>query len=491
MSNNIGRITPVETTVAVPPQPLSAGKLSTSTKFFYGIGDWGTAAATLARQLFWFVFLTEVVGLPAGVAGIVSLFGRIWDAINDPLIGTISDHISSCWGRRRPFFLIGAIPFGFSFFLMFAVPVLPNLVWYTIYYIIVFLIFDTSYTLINVPYTALTAELTEDYDERSSLTGWRMSVAILANLITAGLFKLLAENVFANWFGDAPHALQYGYMVSAALWGLSMTLSTLIVFTFIREPVRTEAQTPPIRPIQTFKEVFSNRPFRLAATIYLLTLVSVDIVATVMVPFLLFYLGFDRGWDSAMLAVVMLVGFLTMPLTVKITRTFGKINTYIATMFLWGIVMLLMGQAPPGIAPQILIFFGMIAGLGFGAANIIPWALIADVVEVDEWRTGQRREGIYAGYLVFFRKLTSSGAVFAVGLILSFLGYDEVEKSAESITALRIMISVVPAILLIMAILVARRYPLNKQAHDELRRKLAVRRALQQNQSIEDVESST
>lgn len=480
MSSNIGRTAPNETPVATPIQPLASGKLPTSTKLIYGIGDWGTAAATMARQLFWFVFLTEVVELPASIAGIVLLFGRLWDAINDPLIGTISDHISSSWGRRRPFFLIGAIPFGFSFFLMFAVPELPNLVWYAVYYIVVFLIFDTSYTLINVPYTALTAELTEDYDERSSLTGWRMSVAILANLVTAGLFKVLAESVFVNWFGATPNALQYGYMVSAALWGLSMTLSTLIVFAFIREPTRTEAQTPPIRPIQTFKEVFSNRPFRLAATVYLLTLVSVDIVATVMVPFLLFYLGFDQGWDSAMIAVVMLVGFLTMPLTVKITRTFGKINTYIVTMILWGAVMLLMGQAPPGISPQIMIVFGMIAGLGFGAANIIPWALIADVVEVDEWNTGQRREGIYAGYLVFFRKLTTSAAIFAVGIVLSFLGYDEVEKSAESIQALRYLISIVPAILLIASVLVIRRYPLTKEAHDDLRRKLAARRALQQ-----------
>jgi GPH family glycoside/pentoside/hexuronide:cation symporter len=459
---------------------IDSEKLPVRTKLVYGIGDWGTAAATMARQLFWFVFLTEIVGLPAGVAGVVSFFGRFWDAINDPLIGTISDHISSRWGRRRPFFLIGAIPFGVSFFLMFAAPSLPNLTSYALYYIVVFLIFDTSYTLINVPYTALTAELTEDYDERSSLTGWRMSVAILANLVTAGLFKLLAESVFAGWFEPSPNALQYGYAVSAAFWGLSMTLSTLTIFTFIREPHITKAQEVPIRPIQTFKEVFSNRPFRLAATIYLLTLVAVDVVSTVMVPFMLFYLGVDRGWDSGMLAIVMFVGFLTMPLTIKVTRTFGKIKTYIATMCLWGIVMLALGQVPPGVDPIYIILVGVIAGLGFGAANVIPWALIADVVEVDEWNTGQRREGIYAGYLVFFRKLTASIAVFAVGTVLTATGYDQAVKSAESLQALRIMISIVPAILVALAILVAMRYPLTREAHTELRRKLAERRASQQ-----------
>jgi GPH family glycoside/pentoside/hexuronide:cation symporter len=469
---------------------LKTAKLSMSTKFVFGLGDWGTAAATMARQLFWFIFLTEVVGLPASVAGVVSLFGRFWDAINDPLIGTISDHIASRWGRRRPFFLIGAIPFGLSFFLMFSAPPLPNLLGYSIYYIVVFLVFDTSYTIINVPYSALTAELTEDYDERSSLTGWRMSVAIAANLLTASLFKLLAENVFAGWFGDSPEALRYGYMVSAALWGLSMVLTTLLLFAFIREPQRTEQQRPPIRPIQTFKEVFANRPFRLGAMIYLLTLVSVDIVATIFIPFMLFYVGVGRGWDSAVLGIVMLVGLLTMPLTIKITRTYGKINTYIATMLLWGIVMLAMSSVRPGTSPYVLMGIGVIAGLGFGAANVIPWALIADVVEVDEWQTGQRREGIYAGYLVFFRKLTASVAIFTVGIVLSSLGYDGAEKSAESLTALRVMIGVVPAILLSASILVARRYPLTKEAHAELRRKLAERRALQQAQPAEDTANS-
>lgn len=476
MSNKIGRTAADPSTVTVaspaaPPLPLR-------TKFVFGLGDWGTAAATMARQLFWFVFLTEVVGLPAIVAGVASFFGRLWDAVNDPLIGSISDHISTRWGRRRPFFLIGAIPFGVSFFLMFSAPVLPNTAAYIVYYVFVFLIFDTSYTIINVPYSAMTAELTEDYDERSSLTGWRMSVAILANLVTAGLFKLLAETVFAGWFGDSPDALRYGYMVSAALWGTSMTLTPLLLFKFLREPERVRKQSQ-IRPIETFKEVFSNRPFRLGATIYLLTLVCVDIVATVLVPFLLFYVGLEAGWDSIILAAVMLVGFLTMPLTIKITRTYGKIPTYIGTMILFGVLLLVMSLMPSGTDPMVLLGIGLIAGLGFGAANVIPWALIADVVEVDEWKTGERREGTYAGYLVFFRKLTASVAIFVVGATLTALGYDEAVKSAESLTALRVLIGVVPLVLLTLSVAVALRYPLTRDAHAELRRQLAARRAQQ------------
>ncbi len=96
--------------------------LSRETKFTYGVGDWGTSAASTARNIFWFIFLTNVVGINAGLAGLVVLIGRIWDAINDPLIGTISDRLHSRLGRRRPFLLYGAIPFAMAFVLMFYVP---------------------------------------------------------------------------------------------------------------------------------------------------------------------------------------------------------------------------------------------------------------------------------------------------------------------------------------------------------------------------------
>ncbi|MEZ4515440.1 MAG: MFS transporter [Chloroflexota bacterium] len=120
---------------------------------------------------------------------------HFWDSINDPLVGTLSDRLYSRLGRRRPFLLYGAIPFAFAFVLMFYVPPLESKAALALYYSVIFLLFDTLYTVVNVPYLALMPELTEEYDERSSLTGWRIAFSILASLVTAGLFKLLAENV--------------------------------------------------------------------------------------------------------------------------------------------------------------------------------------------------------------------------------------------------------------------------------------------------------
>ena len=272
-------------------------------KFFYGLGDWGTAASTTARNVFWFFFLTSVVGLDAAIAGTVFLVGRLWDGINDPIVGMLTDRVQTRWGRRRPFLLFAAVPFGIAFALMFTVPPFTERWAIVLYYVAVFLAFDSLYTLINVPYSALTPELTEDYDERSNLAGWRIGVSILASLLTGGLFKVLAENVFAPQFGGVA-GLQTGYALAGELWGVTMIIPYLLLVMVVREPER-EVVKEPIRPVQTFKEVFSNRPFRLASLIYLLTFATVDVVLLIFVRFLIDYIRVTPGFDNVLLAVVL------------------------------------------------------------------------------------------------------------------------------------------------------------------------------------------
>lgn len=449
-------------------------------KFFYGLGDWGTAASTTARNVFWFFFLTSVVGLDAAIAGTVFLVGRLWDGINDPIVGMLTDRVQTRWGRRRPFLLFAAVPFGIAFALMFTVPPFTERWAIVLYYVAVFLAFDSLYTLINVPYSAMTPELTEDYDERSNLAGWRIGVSILASLLTGGLFKVMAENVFAPQFGGVS-GLQTGYALAGALWGATMIIPYLLLVMVVREPER-EVQKDPIRPIQTFKEVFSNRPFRLASLIYLLTFATVDVVLLIFVRFLIDYIRVTPGFDNVLLAVVLGLAFVTMPLTVRMMRRFGKRRTYIGSMMFLGVMLLIISQVPPGGQNTILIA-AVFAGLGYGAANAIPWAIVADVIEVDELKTGKRREGVFYGYLVFFRKLASALATFAVGQVLSATGFISsqtgsafVQQPPEALLAMRFFVGVVPAFMLFLAILAAWRYPLDRKTYNDIRRQLEERR---------------
>jgi len=462
--------------LAAPP------RLTTTTRFIYGLGDWGTSASATARNVFWFIFLTNVVGLSAGLAGGVWLVGRIWDAINDPLVGSLSDRLQSRWGRRRPFLLFGSIPFALSFMLMFAVPPLESRAALVLYYSAVFLLYDTVYTIVNVPYLALVPELTEEYDERSSLTGWRTAISFLAQLVTAGAFKLLAEQVFAPWFGAGPEALRMGYLLAAGLWAASMALPFILLVIVIREPEQQPVRSP-IRPVSNFKEAFSNQPFRIAALIYLLCFTTGDIILVVFVRYLIDYIRVTPGFDNVVLVVMLSVSLISIPGVLALMRRTNKRTAYLISIGFMVVVLSVAALIPPG-AQNYFLIGAVLAGMGFAAMSIIPWAIVADVIDVDELQTGERREGLYTGYLVFLRKFATGILVFGVGQLLAASGYVSsttgslfIDQPEAALQAMRSLVTVLPAIALALSLALAWRFPLDRESHEALRRELEARRA--------------
>src|SRR5512139_416918 len=151
------------------------------TKLLFSTGDLSTSIPLAIIMFFQLYFLTDVVGLRPDLAGWAVGIGRIWDAVNDPLFGLISDRIRSRWGRRRVLLLFGAVPLGLSFMMMWIVPPLSH-TGLAVYYMLVFILFDTAFTIVHVGYNALTPEQTTDYDERSSLNGYRMVFSISGTL---------------------------------------------------------------------------------------------------------------------------------------------------------------------------------------------------------------------------------------------------------------------------------------------------------------------
>ena len=152
-------------------------KLPFITKLAYGSGDLGTAITAALRAFFLLFFFTDVARLSPATAASILLIGRFWDAVNDPFIGWLSDRTVTKWGRRRPWLIAGAIPFGLFFFLLWVIPPFDTTGLF-IYYVVISLLLDTAYTVINVPYTALTPELTRDYDERTSLNSYRFAFSV-------------------------------------------------------------------------------------------------------------------------------------------------------------------------------------------------------------------------------------------------------------------------------------------------------------------------
>lgn len=467
-----------------PSSPQITAPLSRRIKFFYGLGDWGTSASSTARNLFWFYFLISVVGINPALAGTVALISKLWDGINDPLVGMLSDRLNTRWGRRRPLLLAAALPFGVGFFLLFSVPAIENDLLLAAYYGVMFMLFDTLFTVLNVPYTALAAELTQDYDERSTLAGWRTGVAVLASLVTAGFFKLLSENVFAQWFGGGMEGIAQGYSLAAAIWGFTFVIPPILLFFSVREPQHV-FEKEPLRFFQTLREAFSNRPFRILAITYLFTFTTMEMVVAVLIWFLIYAVQVPPGFDSVMMASLLALALLTMPLTIRLMRRWGKRNTYLLCIAFWGAADFLIALVPSGGYLWVLLL-ALVAGPAFGAAQAIPWALLSDVMEEDEWQTGKRREGTYAGFMVFLRKLAAAVALFLVGNFLAASGFVEgtggalvITQPESAITALRILIGVIPPVILGLASLIMWRYPLNRLAHQDLRMRLAQRRAAQ------------
>ncbi len=477
-----------------PAPPTEEGpapkRLTRRMAFIYGLGDWGTSAASTARNLYWFYFLISVVGINPALAGTVALVSKLWDGINDPLIGMISDRLNTRWGRRRPLFLFGAIPFGLGFFLLFSVPPIANQTWLAIYYGGIFMIFDTMFTVLNVPYTALAAELTDDYDERSTLAGWRTGVAIVGALASAGFFKVLSEGVFADWFGGGNAGIAQGYSLAALLWGITFIVPPMLLFLTVQEPERVPDPSP-MRFWATFGDAFRNRPFRVLAVTYLLTFTTMEMVVAVFVWFLIYAVQVPAGFDSFAMALLLALALLSMPMIVRLMRRIGKRKTYVLCIFFWAAADFMIGRVPAGGYWWILVL-ALVAGPAFGAAQAVPWAILADVVEQDEWETGRRREGTYAGFMVFLRKLASAGALFLVGQFLAANGFVNgsagnftVVQPETAIQTLRILIGTIPPIILGVAALIMWRYPLNRVAHGQLRHNLALRKEAEMEEKIE------
>ena len=152
-------------------------KLPLLTKFIYGIEDWGNTTTITVIGFFFLYLLTDVARLPLIYASPVLLIGTIWDAINDPLVGVFADKVHIHWGRRRPFFIIGAVPFGLSFIMLWWVPPFTSNFLLMPYYLVAYILFDLFFTFVCVPYGTLTPELSQDYNERTELNGFRMGTA--------------------------------------------------------------------------------------------------------------------------------------------------------------------------------------------------------------------------------------------------------------------------------------------------------------------------
>ena len=441
-------------------------------KIVFGSGDLGFSLTTTIVGTYFAIFLTDVVGIAPAMAAVAIFIGRTWDYVNDPIIGYISDRTRTRWGRRRPFLLFGALPFALVFTLMWWKPPLAGGA-LAVYYGAAYLLFDTGATFVYMPYFALTPELTSDYDERTSLTTYRMFFSIFASLMAFTLPSLIVGAFRPENAGRV--------LANGAIFGLVSALPLLMLFFVVREK-KEHVEAPQPKLLPTLRSAMKNKPFLFGLGIYLFTWFTMDIMQGTILYYLTYCVR-RQEQSTLIMGAIFVTAICALPLWNWVSGKWNKRSAYIVGVAFWAGVQLLLVTLGPGSSLAELLVLCVLAGVGVSAAHVLPWSILPDAVEWDEWKTGERHEGTYYSLVTLAQKVASSFAIPLVLLILGIFGYraGSTEQPASVVLAIRLVTGPLPAVVLGLGILCAALYPLSRKMHAQISKEIEERKASQKN----------
>lgn len=451
-------------------------KLSVLTKMKYGVGDFGMAVVTAMLQFSMLFYYTDVVGVKPGLAGTAMLVGKItWDLINDTLFGYLEDKTKSRWGKRRPYLIFGALPFALSFWGVFSI---PKGLGDTAYFFLIigsFILFDTFHTLTATAYSAMTAEITEDYNERTSLSTYRMVFSVIGYISGAGVSGVLAD-IFSKSFGVS---VAEGWSLVALTFGVLGGISMLIPGLFLKYTPAVKSKPSELPPFKSILSTFKNKPFVMYVIITSIMSISFTMVTTMLNYYIAHRLDMEESGLLIMLAMMGTLAIFLVPCGILMNKI-GKAKAYALGLTIASAALIVVFLLPGGPNPLIFIL-AAIAGLGFSAQWVCPHSMIPDVIEYDELMTGERREGVYYGVHATSGKITGALASAACGWGLELGNYVDNLQPGQTqpegaVLAIRIMFALVPAFFLLVCVPLLLKYPITKESHAEVMRKLQERR---------------
>lgn len=444
-------------------------KLPFWTKIIYGSGDLGFSMNNSIITAFFSVFMVTVVGMPPGLVAIIFVVGRSWDFINDPIVGHLSDRTRTRWGRRRPFLLFGAIPFGLSFTLLWLGPNFSQ-TGLIIYYSLAYIVYEAMATTVYMPYFALTPELTDDYDERTKLTSFRMMFNIIGSL-TAYILPLL---IIGN---DWTQATKQDVLTMAFVAAAIAATPILIVFFGTKEKKEYQRESLP-KFFPSLKAAFKNRPFVFGALMYLFTWMTIVVVESNL-QFFIIHIVQRQSQSMIIMVSIFVTAIFALPIWNWVSKNWNKRYAYIAGVAFWAVVMMVLITLSPETPFWLILVLCIMAGIGVSAAQVLPWAIIPDAIEWEEWQTGDRNEGMFYSLITLMGKVGMAIAQPLSLLILQFTGFKEgrnVVQSASGLLGVRLVIGPLPVILLLSGIIMAFFYPLTREQHHEIVEVLRIRR---------------
>eukprot|EP01132_Coremiostelium_polycephalum_P007620 gene7620-9372_t len=469
-----------------PPPSKVKPKLTRWQKISYGVGEGGLSIYQVIKGFFLNTFLLSVAQLDPLYAALILFTTKFVDAFSDVFVGNLSDKTVSKWGRRRVWILMGSLPLAILYCALWYVPPIENQIGRLAYYQVVVILLSVAYTCVAIPYSAMNAEITDDYDERTSLAGLRMISLMLGGVISSFIHSMLIT-VFSREQDDR-RIVDYekGYLLSGGIWGFVMLIPLAITFIGTRN-IRNESSNSAESHIPFFKGLFvmfSNRAFITVTLLYFFCQIAVQFVQNNLLLYCTYVADAEKEFPYIL---------ATLQISVSIFIIFwGKISTIIGkkTVYYIGGVFLLASFISLYFLPsgykKLLWGISAFSGIGVSVAFLIPMSMLPDVVELDELKTGERREGIFYSLFLFFQKLGLSVGLAVSNFSLSLAGYKAPEKvdgttgiDTEVIDenienddvkkTLRLLVGIVPSVIVVFSFVAVFFYPITKTSHNETR----------------------
>ncbi len=445
-------------------------------KLFYGFGDMGYNILMSGISFYLLYFMINVGGLKASLASLVFLVSKVWDAVTDYLMGRISDKTKSKFGKRRIYMLLGSLPFMISFALLWVVPNTNSQLLKFLFYLIVYMFYNTCATVVYIPYNSLSANMTNDYNERTSLNSFRIILANLGILLGALLFSLLAEGKESLLY-PLFNSEKYAYLLAGVIMGFIAALLMVLCTFNVKE--KFDGGDNSYGFFSTLKQFFKLKEFRNTTIFYLLSMTGFDIIMATFMFLVSDTLNFGSG------TITMI--FIALPLITAMASAFfwsyvsekkDKIFAYNVASILIFISLLLVLFIPE----KSYVFLGIVCllvGFCMGSIQVMPWACLPDVIEIDEYENHVRREGAFYGIVSFLYKTASGISLAIVSLVLSIFGYVEnstLPQPERALNAIRYMFSFLPGLIFIISIYFAIKSRISKDKFELINKELEERR---------------
>ena len=438
-------------------------------KLGYALGDTAANIAWRTLSTFLLVFYTDVFGISAAAAGTLLLITRVTDGVTDVMMGMIADRTNTSKGKFRPWVLWTAFPLGIVLALTFTTPDFGP-TGKLIYAYITYFALTLVYTASNVPYSALMGVMTSDERERTSLSSFRFAGAYFGGILTQGLLIYLVL-----FLGNGDENL--GYQYSIYLLSGVLVLFLLVTYFTTKERVKPAKKEKKEVIWDDLGDLIKNKPWVILLVVGFLFVTYNSIKQGITVIYFKRFVDHETLAASYMI-VLLVVSMIAALITTPLSNKLGKKNLFIYVMLFSGVTNSLLFLAGPDDLTLIFIL-GALSEFGAGIMPVLFFAMLGDSADYSEWKNGRRATGLVFSAGTFAMKFGGGAAGAITGFVLSGYGYDGMDEStiAGAIPGIKMLMSWVPALITIPAVIVLVIYPLSNVRLEGIANDLATRRS--------------